>query len=89
MPLDGFINGLVVSSTGTFLVAAVGQEHRLGRWEHQKTARNEICVVPLPSDSYGEGVVAMVTDGVGRDEQRDIDGEEVSRHVGLVKRRSG
>ncbi|CAN0510878.1 unnamed protein product, partial [Ectocarpus sp. 12 AP-2014] len=47
VPLEGFVNGLAVSSTGKFLVAAVGQEHRLGRWEHQKKARNEICVVPL------------------------------------------
>lgn len=73
MPLEGFINGLAVSSTGGFFVAAVGQEHRLGRWEHQKTARNEVCVVPLPS---GEGGVAMETDSAGEDEQRDIDGKE-------------
>lgn len=72
-PLEGFINGLAVSSTGKFVVAAVGQEHRLGRWEHQKNARNEVCVVPLPS---GEEIVTMDTESVGEEEQRDIDGED-------------
>lgn len=75
MPLEGFINGLAVSSTGKFLVAAVGQEHRLGRWEHLKKARNEICIVQLPSDN--DTVVEMDTDDIGGHEQGDIDGEEV------------
>lgn len=75
VPLEGFINGLAVSSTGKFLVAAVGQEHRLGRWEHLKKARNEICIVQLPSDN--DTVVEMDTDDIGGHEQGDIDGEEV------------
>lgn len=76
VPLNGFVNGLAVSSTGKFVVAAVGQEHRLGRWEHDKKARNEVCVVSLPSDAEGEGAVAMDTESAGEEEQRDIDGEE-------------
>lgn len=76
VPLDGFVNGLAVSSTGKFVVAAVGQEHRLGRWEHDKKARNEVCVVSLPSGADGEGAVAMDTESAGEEEQRDIDGEE-------------
>lgn len=75
VPLEGFVNGLAVSSTGKFFVAAVGQEHRLGRWEHQKKARNEVCVVPLPSSD--EAVVAMETEGGAEEKLRDIDGEEV------------
>lgn len=75
MPLEGFVNGLAVSSTGKFLVAAVGQEHRLGRWEHMKRVRNEICVVPLPNIAGGE-TMAIDTESAGEDEQRDIDGEE-------------
>ncbi|CAM9572875.1 unnamed protein product [Ectocarpus fasciculatus] len=77
VPLEGFVNGLAVSSTGKFLVAAVGQEHRLGRWEHQKKARNEICVVPLPSGAEDEGAVAMDTESAEED-QGDIDGEEAA-----------
>eukprot|EP00752_Nemacystus_decipiens_P007081 g6344.t1 len=76
VPLDGFVNGLAVSSAGKFVVAAVGQEHRLGRWEQDKGARNEVCVVSLPSGAEGEGAVAMDTESTGGEEQRDIDGEE-------------
>lgn len=74
--MEGFVNGLAVSSTGKFCVAAVGQEHRLGRWEHHKKARNEVCVVPLPSGAEGNDVVAMETENAGEEEQRDVDGEE-------------
>jgi len=76
VPLEGFVNGLAVSSTGKFLVAAVGQEHRLGRWEHLKKARNEVCVVQLPSGAGDEGVTAMETESAGDEDQRDVDGEE-------------
>lgn len=75
VPLEGFVNGLAVSSTGQFFVAAVGQEHRLGRWEHDKKAKNEVCVVPLPAGE--NGAVAMDTDSLEQEEKRDIDGEEV------------
>ena len=43
----GFINGLAFSHHGDFLVAAVGQEHRLGRWWRDKKARNSVVMVPL------------------------------------------
>eukprot|EP00904_Undaria_pinnatifida_P005902 jgi/Undpi1/2441/HiC_scaffold_13.g05822.m1 len=75
VPLEGFVNGLAVSSTGKFFVAAVGQEHRLGRWEHDKRAKNEVCVVPIPGGEEGT-VEAMDTDGVEPDQNRDVDGEE-------------
>ncbi|XP_012883665.1 PREDICTED: U3 small nucleolar RNA-interacting protein 2 [Dipodomys ordii] len=47
IPLVGFINSLKFSSTGDFLVAGVGQEHRLGRWWRLKEARNSVCIIPL------------------------------------------
>lgn len=47
IPLVGFINSLKFSSSGNFLVAGVGQEHRLGRWWRIKEARNSVCVIPL------------------------------------------
>ncbi|KAF3829090.1 hypothetical protein GH733_003354 [Mirounga leonina] len=47
IPLVGFINSLKFSSSGDFLVAGVGQEHRLGRWWRIKEARNSICIIPL------------------------------------------
>ncbi|XP_038627069.1 U3 small nucleolar RNA-interacting protein 2 [Tachyglossus aculeatus] len=47
IPLVGFINSLKFSSTGDFLVAGVGQEHRLGRWWRIKEAKNSVCIIPL------------------------------------------
>jgi ribosomal RNA-processing protein 9 len=47
IPLPGFINGLKFSSDGSFLVAAVGQEHSLGRWWSLKHAKNSLCIINL------------------------------------------
>ncbi|XP_074533771.1 U3 small nucleolar RNA-interacting protein 2 isoform X2 [Halichoeres trimaculatus] len=47
IPVCGFINSLKFSSSGQFLVAGVGQEHRLGRWWRIKEAKNGIYVIPL------------------------------------------
>ena len=49
VPLTGFVNGLVVAPSGRFVVAAVGQEHRLGRWFRVREARNGCAVVNLPA----------------------------------------
>ncbi|XP_074054187.1 U3 small nucleolar RNA-interacting protein 2 [Macrotis lagotis] len=47
IPLVGFINSLKFSSTGDFLVAGVGKEHRLGRWWQIRDAKNSVCIIPL------------------------------------------
>ncbi|KAM6121261.1 U3 small nucleolar RNA-interacting protein 2 [Pterocles gutturalis] len=47
IPLVGFVNSLKFSAAGDFLVAGVGQEHRLGRWWRVKEAKNSICIIPL------------------------------------------
>lgn len=47
IPITGFVNDLRFSTSGEFLVAAVGQEHRLGRWWRNKEARNSIVIIPL------------------------------------------
>ncbi|XP_064605482.1 U3 small nucleolar RNA-interacting protein 2-like isoform X2 [Liolophura sinensis] len=47
LPVAGFVNSLQFSSDGSFLVAGVGQEHKLGRWWRMKEAKNSICIVPL------------------------------------------
>lgn len=46
IPVQGFINDLRISSNG-LLVAAVGQEHRLGRWARVKSARNRVLIAKL------------------------------------------
>uniref|UniRef100_A0A8C3AD32 U3 small nucleolar RNA-interacting protein 2 n=1 Tax=Cyclopterus lumpus TaxID=8103 RepID=A0A8C3AD32_CYCLU len=47
VPVTGFVNSLKFSSSGQFLVAGVGQEHRLGRWWRLKEAKNAIYIIPL------------------------------------------
>lgn len=44
---NGFVNGLQVARSGKFVVAAVGQEPRLGRWVRNAKARNGLLVQPL------------------------------------------
>lgn len=46
IPLEGCVNG--ISFAGNKLVVAVGQEHRLGRWDRIPKVRNGIAVIPLP-----------------------------------------
>ena len=44
VPAAGFVNGLQLASSGRFLVAAIGQEPRLGRWARNASARNGVLV---------------------------------------------
>ena len=46
----GFVNSLQFSPQGDFLLAGVGQEHRLGRWWTIKQAKNAVYVIPLPKN---------------------------------------
>jgi ribosomal RNA-processing protein 9 len=41
------VNGLKFSADGSFLAAAIGQEHRLGRWWRMKEVKNGLCVIDL------------------------------------------
>jgi len=47
VPMEGVINSLAIAKSGKFCVAGLGKEHRLGRWFHDKKARNSIVFVPL------------------------------------------
>ncbi|KFB51297.1 AGAP005320-PA-like protein [Anopheles sinensis] len=47
IPVVGFINAIEFTSDGRFLIVAVGQEHRLGRWWTLRNAKNRILVIPL------------------------------------------
>uniref|UniRef100_T1IIB2 U3 small nucleolar RNA-interacting protein 2 n=1 Tax=Strigamia maritima TaxID=126957 RepID=T1IIB2_STRMM len=46
-PHQGFINALTFTSDGQHLIAATGQEHRLGRWWRNKKAKNSVVIIPL------------------------------------------
>ena len=47
IPVKGFINGLAFNADGSKLYAAVGQEHRWGRWWRLPEAKNAIVVINL------------------------------------------
>jgi len=47
IPMKGFINGIKFASDARFVVAAVGSEHRLGRWDVDKSGKNGIQIVKL------------------------------------------
>ncbi|KAB7494525.1 U3 small nucleolar RNA-interacting protein 2, partial [Armadillidium nasatum] len=42
IPVKGVVNGLEFTPSGTHLIAAVGQEHKLGRWFTEKSAKNSL-----------------------------------------------
>ncbi|XP_078517271.1 U3 small nucleolar RNA-interacting protein 2 isoform X2 [Lissotriton helveticus] len=54
IPLVGFVNCLKFSNAGDFLVAGVGQEHRLGRWWRIKEAKNGLYIIPLKKASASD-----------------------------------
>mmetsp|Transcript_8136 Transcript_8136/g.16393 ORF Transcript_8136/g.16393 Transcript_8136/m.16393 type:complete len:455 (+) Transcript_8136:72-1436(+) len=45
VPLPGFVNGIRCGAHGSLFVAAVGQEHRFGRWERNSSAKNGIAII--------------------------------------------
>ncbi|OQS05893.1 U3 small nucleolar RNA-interacting protein [Thraustotheca clavata] len=49
IPVPGFVNSLAFPKDGRYLVAGIGKEHRLGRWEVQKQAKNGVVIIALPS----------------------------------------
>ena len=44
------MNSISFAPSGRFLVAGVGQEHRLGRWWRLKGVKNGIYIQPLNLD---------------------------------------
>lgn len=64
IPVRGIINGLEFSADGRLLVAAVGQEHRLGRWWRYARARNGIVVIPMPSAVWTTPPTSVTEAGV-------------------------
>lgn len=50
-PLHGFVNGICLARKAQFCVAAVGQEHRLGRWTRVPRAKNRLVIIKLEDAS--------------------------------------
>ncbi|XP_055841479.1 U3 small nucleolar RNA-interacting protein 2 [Episyrphus balteatus] len=51
IPVPGFINSLTFTPDGLTLIAAVGQEHRLGRWWRIKESKNQILIIDLKTNT--------------------------------------
>lgn len=51
IPVKGFVNSMVFSTDFRYLILGVGQEHRLGRWERIKEAKNCVLVINLVRNS--------------------------------------
>ncbi len=49
-PLLGYVNGMSIATSGKFLIAATGKEHRLGRWSSLPQGRNSVSILRLPLD---------------------------------------
>ncbi|XP_055681037.1 U3 small nucleolar RNA-interacting protein 2 [Lutzomyia longipalpis] len=47
IPMPGFINALTFTPDGNYLIAAIGQEHRLGRWWRLPEGKNCIAIIPF------------------------------------------
>ncbi|RZF43950.1 hypothetical protein LSTR_LSTR006758 [Laodelphax striatellus] len=45
--VKGFINSMAFSLDDRYLVVGVGQEHKLGRWQRIKEARNSVVLIEL------------------------------------------
>lgn len=50
LPARGFVNGLAIVKTGKLVLAAMGQEPRLGRWVRDKKAKNGLLLHRLESE---------------------------------------
>jgi len=54
IPVHGYINDIAFGPKAKFCVLAVGQEHRLGRWNRIPRAKNRIAIVKLQTSDVEE-----------------------------------
>ncbi len=50
IPVRGFVNSIAIARSAKFLVAGIGQEHRMGRWLRDPVARNGVFIHRLSID---------------------------------------
>lgn len=51
IPIDGFVNSMTFTSDGQQLIVAAGKEHRFGRWNVLKKAKNSVYVIPFITET--------------------------------------
>lgn len=68
IPVEGYVNALVFDNKARFLLAGIGQEHRLGRWERLKSAKNGLAIIALPNIEDEVASKASSDDGASDNE---------------------
>ena len=56
IPIHGYINDIAIGPEGRFCVAAVGQEHRLGRWDRVPKAKNRFAIIRWNDMSFNDEI---------------------------------
>ena len=80
VPIEGHVNGLALTADGSVLVAATGQEHRMGRWSKIQKAKNAVHVVRIGS---GEADGSDEDEDVESDYEDDSLDEDEAKEAGL------
>ena len=75
IPLDGYLNSIAMGPKARFAVVAKGQEHRLGRWNPIKGAKNRLAIVKLYPDQ-------MANESDDDDDDENDDEEQPSKDAG-------
>jgi ribosomal RNA-processing protein 9 len=68
-PVTGHVNGLAFGQKGRFAVAAVGQEHRFGRWDRIQGARNGVHLINMEK-------IASLSGDLSSDEEDSAESED-------------
>jgi hypothetical protein len=75
---EGFVNSMVFSNSGRFLIAGIGREHKFGRWESIPTAKNGLRFIPLPSEASSADDMDGMDDA--DEEEDESEEEELENH---------
>lgn len=73
IPVRGYINAIRFGPKARFLAAAVGQEHRCGRWDRVKGVKNRVAIINLFS---GSEAIESEVNGAEENTQEDPSAEE-------------
>lgn len=70
VPLSGYVNSIAFGPRARFCVAAVGPEHRLGRWARIAGAKSRLAIINLRNPD--------LVDDIDVDQEKGLDSESAS-----------
>lgn len=85
IPVRGYINAVRFGPKARFLAAAVGQEHRCGRWDRMTGVKNRVAIVNLFS---GSETIESEVNGAEEKAQDDPSVDEHDEESGMSKSES-